>query len=87
VQWQMVIAVGSTSASKVIRPQWQCPSIFMGLSLQIAGSGRARSGVNIAADSFDLDTMMSRAGRKCAGKGLYVACVDSRYRCLLLSAG
>jgi hypothetical protein len=31
VQWQMVSAVGSTSASKVIRPQWQCPSIFMRL--------------------------------------------------------
>jgi hypothetical protein len=29
-QWQMVTLAGSTSASKVIRPQWQCPSIFMG---------------------------------------------------------
>jgi hypothetical protein len=26
VQWQMVSALGSTFASKVISPQWQCPS-------------------------------------------------------------
>jgi hypothetical protein len=41
VQWQMVMELGSTSASKVIRPQWQCQSIFMGLSSRMAGSGRA----------------------------------------------
>jgi len=29
VQWQIVSASGSTSASKAIAPQWQCPSIFM----------------------------------------------------------
>jgi hypothetical protein len=32
VQWQMLSASGSTSASKVISPQWQYPSIFMGVS-------------------------------------------------------
>ncbi len=31
VQWQMLSASGSTSASKVIWPQWQCPSIFVRL--------------------------------------------------------
>src|SRR5260370_15268734 len=31
VQWQMLSASGSTSAWKVISPQWQCPSIFMRL--------------------------------------------------------
>jgi len=31
VQWQMVSPSGSTAASKVISPQWQCPSIFMHL--------------------------------------------------------
>jgi len=29
VQWQIVSASRSTSASKLIAPQWQCPSIFM----------------------------------------------------------
>jgi hypothetical protein len=41
VQWQMVIAVGSTSASKVIRPQWQCPSIFIGLSFSLSCPAKA----------------------------------------------
>src|SRR5690348_1201671 len=33
VQWQMVSALGSTSASNVISPQWQYPSIFTRLLL------------------------------------------------------
>jgi hypothetical protein len=41
VQWQIVTALGSTSASKVIWPQWQCPSIFMVLSRDCLGHGDA----------------------------------------------
>ena len=37
VQWQMVSALGSTSASKVISPQWQCPSIFTRLVPRLSG--------------------------------------------------
>jgi hypothetical protein len=41
-QWQIETASGSISASKLIRPQWHCPSTFMASPQDKNGARRRR---------------------------------------------